>query len=76
MLLKILLYICAIAVLIYLTWALFRLFMKILISIKKKDHKSLVINSLIFIVGLVFYLKIINPIGQICFIYKDIIKAF
>ncbi len=73
---NILLNICEIAILILLAFCLVKLFLNILSSIRKKDKMSIVINSLIFILGVLFYLTTLNPIGRICIIYKEIVKAF
>ena len=72
---EILFNICEITILIYLAYCVVRLFVKILSSIRKKDKKSIAINSIIFILGLLFYLIVINPIGRICIIYQEIANA-
>ena len=73
---EILFNICEITLFIYLAYCVVKLFVNILSSIKKKDKKSIAINSIIFILGLLFYLIVINPIGRVCIIYQEIVKAF
>ena len=72
---EILFNICEITILIYLAYCVVRLFVNILSSIKKKDKKSIAINSIIFILGVLFYLIVINPIGRVCIIHQEIANA-
>lgn len=57
---EILFNICEITLLIYLAYCVVKLFVNILSSIKKKDKKSIAINSIIFILGLLFYLIVLK----------------
>jgi len=72
---EILLNLCEITLLIFLAYCMVMLFVNILSSIKKKDKKSIAINSIIFILGVLFYLIVINPIGHVWIIYQEIVKA-
>ena len=72
---EILLNLCEITLLIFLAYCMVMLIVNILSSIKKKDKKSIAINSIIFILGVLFYLIVLNPIGHVWIIYQEIVKA-
>lgn len=65
-----------IAFLAYLTWILVKLFWHLFCSIKAKDKKSILINSLLFTLGSILYFVLFDPIGRISFIYQEITKLF
>ena len=65
-----------VALLAYLTWSLGKIFLHIVTSIKAKDKKSILINSLLFTLGSILYFVLFDPIGRISFIYQEITKLF
>ena len=74
--LQVVLLILEIALLAYFTWILVKLFWHIIYSIKAKDKKSILINSLLFTLGSILYFVLFDPIGRISFIYQEITKLF
>jgi hypothetical protein len=73
---EILFLILEVALLAYLTWILVKLFWHLFCSIKAKDKKSILINSLIFILCVLFFFLVLDPIGHIGSIYQEITKSF
>ena len=65
-----------IAFLAYLTWILVKVFWHLFCSIKAKDKKSILINSLLFTLGSILYFVLFDPIGHIGSIYQEIAKSF
>ncbi len=65
-----------VALLAYLTWSLGKIFLHIVTSIKAKDKTSILVNSLIFILCVLFFFLVLDPIGHIGSIYQEIAKSF
>ena len=65
-----------IAFLAYLTWILVKVFWHLFCSIKAKDKRSILINSLLFTLGSILFFMLYNPIGRISFIYHEVTKLF
>ena len=73
---EILFSILEVALLAYLTWSLGKIFLHIVSSIKAKDKISILVNSLIFILCVLFFFLVLDPIGHIGSIYQEIAKSF
>ena len=73
---EIVILILEVAFLAYLTWILVKLFWHLLCSIKAKDKKSILINSLLFTLGSILYFVLFDPIRRINFIYQEVTKLF
>ena len=74
--LQVVLLILEIALFAYFTWILVKVFWHIICSIKAKDKKSILINSLLFTLGSILYFVLFDPIRRISFIYQEITKLF
>ncbi len=74
--LKVVLLILEIALFAYFTWILVKVFRHIICSIKAKDKKSILINSLIFTLCALIYFFLLHPVGRMNFIYQEVIKLF
>ena len=73
---EIVILILEVAFLAYLTWILVKLFWHLFCSIKAKDKKSILINSLLFTLGSILYFVLFDPIRRISFIYHEVTKLF
>ena len=73
---EIVILILEVAFLAYLTWILVKLFWHLFCSIKAKDKKSILINSLIFTLCALIYFFLLHPVGRMNFIYQEVIKLF
>ena len=73
---EIVILILEVAFLAYLTWILVKVFWHLFCSIKAKDKKSILINSLLFTLGSILYFVLFDPIRRISFIYQEITKLF
>ena len=73
---EIVILILEVAFLAYLTWILVKLFWHLFCSIKAKDKKSILINSLTFTLCALIYFFLLHPVGRMNFIYQEVIKLF
>ena len=73
---EIVILILEVAFLAYLTWILVKLFWHLFCSIKAKDKKSILINSLIFTLCALIYFFLLHPVGRMNFIYQEVINLF
>ena len=65
-----------VALLAYLTWCLAKICWHVVSSIKTKDKTSILVNSLILILCVLFYFLVVDPIGHIGSIYQEMAKSF